>query len=129
LIKSKLAVLAIISVALGLTGCVGSSVMPFSANTVQITTSGDKNCSDAGVQKVAMTDAAITTIKNGFDSFMIVSGQNQDTSGVGGPVDQSIVVRMFHSGDQGASTAISAQAFLGTNWQAKVASGFPSSCL
>jgi hypothetical protein len=126
---NKRLIVATLMVSLSLTGCVGSSVMQFSADTVQITTSGNKNCSEAGVQKVAMTDAAITTINKGFDSFIVTGGQNQDTSGVGGPVDQSIIVRMFHDGDPNADGAIAARAYLGPNWQNRVTNGYPSSCL
>jgi hypothetical protein len=154
--RENLAVWAIIGL-FGLSGCVSTSVMPFSENTVQISTSADPVCGGAGAQKVAMTDAAITTIKSGYDSFIIQGSQAQNnvrvvgytpveahtySSGdgtsyttvsggqpiVGGTHDHSIMVQMFHATDPNAANAISARAYLGGDWQNIVAKGFPQTC-
>ena len=140
-----------------LTGCVGTSVMPFSANTVQITTSAAPVCGGGGAQRVAMTDAAIATISGGYDSFTIDGAQAQNNVGVvgytpivantyssgsgtsfttvsgGSPIiagthDQSIVVQMFHASDPNSANAISARSYLGADWQKLVAKGFPKTC-
>lgn len=142
---------------LGLPGCVDTSVMQFSANTVQITTSAVPACGQSGAAKVAMIDAAITTITSGYDSFIINGAQAQNNVGVvgytpvvantyssgygtssttvsggapiiGGSHDQSIVVQMFHASDPNAANAISARSYLGADWQKLVTKGFPRTC-
>jgi hypothetical protein len=154
--RKNLGVLAIIGM-LGLSGCVSTSVIPFSENTVQINTSADPVCGGAGAQKEAMTDAAITTIKSGYDSFIIQGMQAQNNvrvvgytpieahttsngdgtstttvSGgqpiVGGTHDHSIVVQMFHASDPNAANSIPARGYLGPDWQNIVAKGFPQTC-
>jgi len=147
----------VLSGLLSLPGCVGTSVMPFSANTVQITTSAAPACGQSGAQRVAMTDAAITTITSGYDSFIVGGAQAENNVGVvgytpvvantyssgygtsfttvsggapiiGGTHDQSIVVQMFHASDPNAANAIPARSFLGADWQKLVAKGFPRTC-
>ena len=142
---------------LGLSGCVSTSVIPFSENTLQINTSADPVCGGAGAQKVALTDAAIATLNAGFDSFIIQGSQAQNNvrvvgytpveahttsngdgtsyttvSGgqpiVGGTHDHSIVVQMFHASDPNATNTISARGYLGPDWQKIVAKGFPQTC-
>ena len=60
-----------------LSGCVASSTLPLSADTVQITTQAAPVCGAAGAQKVALKRAAGETINRGFDRFIIVNGQLQ----------------------------------------------------
>lgn len=71
-------------VALTLSGCVGTSVMPVSGNTFEITASAAPVCGAIGAQSVASRDAAIATIRNGFDAYIILGGQAQDNVGVVG---------------------------------------------
>jgi hypothetical protein len=154
--RKNLGVFAIIGL-LGLSGCVSTSVIPFSENTLQINTSADPVCGGAGAQKVALTDAAIATLNAGFDSFIIQGSQAQNNvrvvgytpveahttsngdgtsyttvSGgqpiVGGTHDHSIVVQMFHASDPNAANTISARGYLGPDWQKIAAKGFPQTC-
>lgn len=108
--------------------------------------------------KVAEKQAAIETIKAGYDRYIIMGGQgannvrttqmpgtyqttgtatmygnygsyNATTTYSPGPVitsgshDQTLVVRMFRDGEQGASNAISARSVLGPKWQDVVKNG------
>jgi hypothetical protein len=73
-----------LAVALTLSGCAFTSVMPVAANTYQITASAAPACGAIGAEEVASRDAAIATIRYGFDSYVIVSGQAQDNVGVVG---------------------------------------------
>jgi len=59
---------------LAISGCASSSVMPLAADTVQITTSAAPICGAAGAQSVAAKQAAMETIKRGFDRFVIIGG-------------------------------------------------------
>jgi hypothetical protein len=56
--------------------------MPLAGNTFQITASAAPVCGAAGAEAVASRDAAIATIRNGFDSYVIVGGQAQDNVGI-----------------------------------------------
>jgi hypothetical protein len=130
--------------------------MPFSADTFQITASAAPVCGEVGAQRVAMVDAAIATIQNGYDGFVIQGAQAQDNVGVigytpltattysngyssnttvygGQPIiagshDQAIVVHMFRAGDPNSAESISARNFLGPDWEQRVAKGFPHTC-
>src|SRR3954462_9358073 len=57
-----------------LTGCARSSVMDLDSNTIQISTSAAPVCGQAGAQEVVTKQAAIETIRRGFDKYMIVGG-------------------------------------------------------
>lgn len=58
---------------LSLASCASTSVMPLSADTIQITAQADPDCGPAGAQQAALKRAAVETIRRGFDSFIIVS--------------------------------------------------------
>lgn len=65
-----------------LAGCARTSVMPLSADTVQITVSAAPVCGAAGAQSVAVKQAAVETIRQGFDRFIIIGGQAQNNVGM-----------------------------------------------
>ena len=67
-----------------LVGCARTSVIPISANTVQITTAAAPVCGQVGAQQVALKVAAIETINRGYDRFLIVGGGYQNNVGVVG---------------------------------------------
>ena len=56
-------------------GCAHQSSMMLDANTAQISTSAAPVCGVAGAQRVAATNAAIETIRQGFDKYTIEGGQ------------------------------------------------------
>lgn len=60
-----------------LPGCVASSTLPLSADTVQITTQAAPVCGAAGAQKVALRRAASETLSRGYSRFIILNGQLQ----------------------------------------------------
>jgi hypothetical protein len=62
-----------------LTGCVHASVMQLNADTAEVTVSGAPVCGDTGTQQIAYEDAAITTLKAGFDGFVILGTGEGDT--------------------------------------------------
>ncbi len=62
---------ALLPVAL-LTACAGSSTIRTSADTAIIQTSAAPICGGAGAAKVALQQAAIETIKAGYDRYIIV---------------------------------------------------------
>jgi hypothetical protein len=67
-----------------LIGCASSSVMDLDANTVQISTSAAPVCGAQGAQQVATTRAAIETINRGYDRYVILGADAQNSVGVVG---------------------------------------------
>ncbi len=66
-----------------LPGCVHTSVMQLNANTAEVTVSGAPVCGDTGTQQVAYEDAAIATLRAGFDGFVILgTGEGDMLAGV-----------------------------------------------
>lgn len=70
--------LEMIVASVGLSACVRASVMPLSANTFELTASGAPVCHTAGTQSVVVHDAAIETIRRGYDLFVIEGAQQQN---------------------------------------------------
>jgi hypothetical protein len=71
-----------VAIAAALSSCAASSAMRVSQNEVIIKTRAAPICGDVGAMKVAQKQAAIETIKNGFDRYVIVGEQARDTTQV-----------------------------------------------
>jgi hypothetical protein len=127
-------------------GCVHESAMPLGNHMAQIDVSAAPIYGRAGAQRIAMENAARTTLKMGYDKFVVVNttGWNESTiqggsygsfngnanniSGSGGGgfssvrhPESKLVIRMFHNGEKGARSAVDAQSILD---QAKEDQGF-----
>ncbi|HKQ44035.1 MAG TPA: hypothetical protein VJS47_01455 [Rhizomicrobium sp.] len=63
---------------LSLAGCAGASVLPLSADTLQISVSAAPICGASGANNVAAHRAAVETIRHGFDRFIVLGSQAQD---------------------------------------------------
>ena len=129
---------AVLAAVLFVSGCAGTSTIPLSQDSFQITANAAPICGPSGAQKVAVRQAAAETIRRGYDRFIITGGQaSQSVVGVtpvvvqplggggaiaygGAPLissGQGLVVKMFRDSDPAASNALSARAELGPNWQ------------
>jgi hypothetical protein len=103
-----------------LLGCASASVIPLSADTIEINTTAAPVCSTAGARYAGFRRAAIETINRGFDRFVIFPDAPVRKSG--NPFDppshkQRLLVQMFHESDPEAKGAMSARATLGEDWQ------------
>jgi hypothetical protein len=58
--------------ALLLAACARSSVLDYASDTIQITTSAAPVCGQAGAQEVANRQAAIETLKRGYDRYVVL---------------------------------------------------------
>jgi hypothetical protein len=125
--------------ALVLAGCTNTTITPIADNTFELKASAAPICGAGGAADAAERDAAIATIRNGFDNFTIFDRRMRDnvhtigiTPGgapiIGGTNDQSFMVRMYHINDPGAENAVSAKTMLGANWQNIVINGYPKTC-
>ena len=70
--------LSVVAIALVLAGCVHSSVIPLSQDTVQITAAAAPVCGITGAQNYASRLAAVETLRHGYDRYVIVGGQYQN---------------------------------------------------
>ncbi len=129
-----------------LAGCASSSTMRMSADTAEITVDAAPVCGSAGAQRLAYEDAAIETLRAGYDGFIIGgAGEANPFGGIffnqsygsGGSFgsataffrhEQKLVIKMFHHDDPGYSQAVDARSVLGPHWARKVKNGFPSTC-
>ena len=133
-----------------LSGCASTSVMQTSANTAEITVDAAPVCGTTGAQKVAYEDAAIETLRAGFDRFIIgadagasnlsgavtgadVTGSPYQSSGISSTTflfhhHERLFIHMFRPGDAGYDDAVDARSVLGPRWEAKVRNGPPRTC-
>ena len=67
-----------------LAGCASTSVMPLSADTIQVTAQADPDCGPTGAQRAALKRAAVETLRQGFDSFVVLGVQQANNTRVVG---------------------------------------------
>lgn len=122
---------------IALAACAKATAIPVSHNMVRITTDAANACGATGAQEVASKQAAIETIRRGFDGYVILGGEHDKTTNYsfnlyGGSSNtqhhQSLVVKMFKNGEPGSESAIPARLQLGPNWQSIARDGVMS-CL
>lgn len=66
---------AVCILGLTLAGCASSSTIPIAQDTFQVTASAAPICGSQGAQQVAVKQAAVETIRRGYDRFIVVGGQ------------------------------------------------------
>jgi hypothetical protein len=76
--------IALLLTAALLAGCAGSTTMPLSQDTVQITSRAAPICGSEGAEKVAVRQASVETIRRGFDRFVILDAAATSNVGVVG---------------------------------------------
>ncbi len=69
---------------LGVAGCASTSVMPLSADTIQVTAQADPDCGPTGAQRAALKRAAVETLRQGYDSFIVLGVQQANNTRVVG---------------------------------------------
>lgn len=115
-----------ILLALALAGCAKATAIPVAANMVQISTDAAPVCGSTGAAGAASKQAAIETIRRGYDSYLVLGGEADKTkdawfNGYGGGTrtkhHQSLLVKMFRNGEPGSENAIQAKMQLGANWK------------
>ena len=80
----KLQLFGAVCAAIFVSGCVRTSVMPVAADTVQISTRAAEVCGAEGAQRVAFLQAAVETIRRGYDRFVILGAQESASTEVVG---------------------------------------------
>ena len=133
-------------------GCAKTHVTPLSQNQARISVDAAPICGMAGADAVALQQAAVTTIRNGFDRFIVTGADGSsyvagvwrspttvtfvgDTAIVSGgqtnPINRNrsaMVILMVSETDPYAEQALDARAILGADWRKAVAKGAPTTC-
>ena len=91
---------ASVAIALASAGCAKSSTIPIAADTLMITASAAPMCGMTGAQSVAVKQAAVETIRHGYDRFIITDARYQNGVRVVGqtPVVANTMGSAFASG-------------------------------
>ena len=113
-----------------LLACTRASTIPLAQDTVQITAHAAPVCGAAGAQRAAVRQAAVETLRRGYDRFIIMGAEAQSnlkgiiyTNSVVSPMfshEQGLIVKMFKTDDPQGANAVDAKAELGPKWQEAV---------
>jgi len=122
-------------------GCAGTSTVPLAQDTVQITARAAPICGAVGAEKLAVKQAAVETIRRGYDRFVVLNAQAgasyagntpivvQNMGGGmvmasgGQPIiapNQGLVINMFKDGDPQGTNALPAKDTLGADWREQI---------
>ena len=120
----------IIILPMELLACARASTIPLAQDTVQITAHAAPACGAAGAQKIAVRQAAVETLRRGYDRFIVMGAEGQSnlkgiiyTDSVVTPMfshEQGLIVKMFKASDPQGVNAVDAKAELGPQWQEAV---------
>lgn len=115
-------IISFIFIPLLVAGCARSSTVPLANDMIQINTTAAPICGGAGAANVASKNAAVETLRHGFDKYVIVGSEAaSDIVGIHYGViqrshDQGLIVKMFKNEDPQGANAISAREVLGAKW-------------
>ena len=122
-------------------GCAGASTVPLAQDTVQITARAAPVCGPAGAEKLALKQAAVETIRRGYDRFIVLNAQAGGSyvgstpivvQNMGGGMamatggqpmiapNQGLVIKMFKDGNPQGTNALPARDTLGPDWQEQI---------
>lgn len=130
-----------------LSGCAATSVTPLSKNQVLISTNAAPACGTEGAARVASQMAAVATLRNGYQRYVLQGAGLQNntrvvstgptyattigsttyfgggTSYVSGSNNAQFSVLMLNPGDSGYTNGLDAKTILGDEWEKKVRDG------
>ena len=125
----------LVAMVITLSGCASSSTTPIAQDTFKVEANTAPICGAAGAQKIALQQAAVETIRRGYDRFVVVDDKQNAYrmyTNIAGFTPSAhgneLVVKMFREGDRAAVNSLSARQTLGPNWQ-ELASKNVMNCL
>ena len=151
-IRSGLGVL-LVALASVTTGCARTSTVPVDADTIEISVRVATICDERDADRLAKRQAAVETIRRGFEDFVVIDSVGGDHLADHAPETartnlhgnratplfsedapllahhRVLTVRMFPAGQGESVTNVSARAVLGDDWETLVAKGAPTTCL
>ena len=143
----------LVALSLVMAGCASTSTVSLDADTIEIAVHVATICDANDAARLARRQAAVETIRRGFDEFVVVDSVRGDH-----PVDQPpvtarttlygdsttpifsedaplvahhrvLTVRMFPAGAGGSDRAVDARTVLGDDWESVAAKGAPNTCI
>ena len=135
------------------TGCARTSTVPVDADTIEIAVRVGTICDGTDADRLARRQAAVETIRRGFQDFVVIDSVGGDHAAEYVPETartnlfgasaaplfsedapllahhRVLTVRMLHAGQGDSAESVSARAVLGDDWEALVAKGAPATCL
>ena len=123
------------------------------ADTIQIAVRVAVICDATDAGRLARRQAAVETIRRGFEDFVVIGSVGGDHTAEHAPETartnlfgasatslfseeapllahhRVLTVRMFHAGQGDSAESVSARAVLGDDWEALAAKGAPATCL
>ena len=135
------------------TGCARTSAVPVDADTIEISVRVATICDRTDADRLARRQAAVETIRRGFQDFVVLDSVGGDHAAGHAPESartnlygtsaaplfsedaplrahhRVLIVRMFQAGQGESAATESARAILGEDWEALVRKGAPATCL
>ena len=136
-----------------MTGCARTSTVALDADTIEIAVRVATICDGRDAERLAHRQAAVETIRRGFDDYIVTDSIGDDHAADDAPVTarttlygssdrvlfaeyapllahhRVLSVRMFSAGQGESGVALSARAVLGDDWEALVRNGASATCL
>ena len=104
--------------------------MPLSDSTARVLVEGASLCNQTEIQELAFHHAAITTIRHGYDRFIVQSADagSRSAGRYGSQPHDAFTIRMYREGDPEGKEALAAREALGEDWESIVESGGRKNC-
>ena len=136
-----------------MTGCARTSTSPVAVDTIEVAVRVGTICDRTDADRIAHRQAAVETIKRGFEDYIVIDSVGGDhvedfapltarTNLYGGSTTtlfsedapllahhRVLTVRMFRAGQGDSAETVSARAVLGSDWETLVTRGAPATCL
>lgn len=101
-----------------LAACATASVIQVAQDSLIVQIKAGTDCGPHAALQLAQKQAAVETIRAGFDRYIVVGSDSQ--GGRGELQGQTLTIKMFKEGDKASENALSAREILGTNWQEQI---------
>ena len=142
-----------IALAVVVAGCARTSTVPVDADTIRITVRVAPICDGKDADRLARRQAAVETIRRGFEDYVVVSSVGGDHLADEAPVTartilngdstralfsedapllahhRVLTVRMLRAGQGDSTSSVSARAFLGDDWEELVTKDAAPTCV
>ena len=135
-----------------MTGCARTSTTPLDADTIEIAVRVGAICDGADADRLARRQAAVETLRRGFDDFIVVDSAGGDHVADYAPVTartnlyghtgtlfredapllahrRVLTIRMLRAGEDDSGESLSARAVLSGDRETIATGGAPATCL
>lgn len=101
-----------------LAACATASVIQVAQDSLIVQIKAGADCGPHAALQLAQKQAAIETIRAGFDRYIVVGSDSH--GGRGELQGQTLTIKLFKESDKGSENALSAREVLGPNWQEQI---------